>query len=273
MDGSATRGVQPLPAAVLPAETAAEFADGIEIALEVGKRKIARRVVKTFFTRFAGRADREHVRLDGLASIQAIVAADFEQARVPLAVIEIPFQCGGHGDDAGRAQHVGFFRERIRETSRRNARGTEQYVALLRDVRNGKNLAVAKTDETFSQTRFGFVVRKPRGALACRRKTRRKFVEAVNARDFLDQVDFAFDFGSPGWLGAFPGSEERAFRAAVLIDSNGRETERAEAGFDLLVGNVRAHDAKDFRTRQANFLRGALAGININNASEQLAAG
>src|SRR5882762_3131905 len=138
---------------------------------------------------------------------------------------------------------------------------------------NRQNLTVTETDEPFAQARFGFVVREARCALPRRGQTRRKFVEAVNARDFFDQINFALDLGAPGRLRALPCGEERAFRAAVLIDSNGGETESAETGLHLLVGNVRTHHAKNFGARHVDFFRGALAGININNAREQFAAG
>src|SRR5690349_15714878 len=105
--------MQPFRAAIVPAETASKFANGIEIALEVGERKIPRRIVETFFARFTGRANREDARLNGCASVQAILAADFEQAHIALAVIEIPFERSGHGYDSGGTQHVRFFRERI----------------------------------------------------------------------------------------------------------------------------------------------------------------
>src|SRR6266436_878757 len=257
-------------------ESAAEFADGIEIALEVGKRKIARRIVETLFARFAGRANREHTRLDRFnvlarlsgEAIQAIVAANFEQACVALAVIEIPFDRACHGHDAGRTQHVRFFRERIGKPRGRNVAGTEQRVALFGNVRNRQDFAIAKTDEPLAQTRFRFVVWKASRALASRRQTWRKFIEAVNTRNLFDQIDFALDFGAPGRLRAFPRSEKRTFRAAVLIASHRRETERAEAGFDLLVRNIRAHHAKNFSARHADFYRGALAGIDIDNAGE-----
>src|SRR6266478_1190731 len=42
MDGAAARRVQPLRGAIGPLESAAEFTERIEIALEVGERKIAR---------------------------------------------------------------------------------------------------------------------------------------------------------------------------------------------------------------------------------------
>src|SRR6202158_5148955 len=167
------------------------------------------------------------------------MTADFEKPRVALAVIQIPFERRGHGYDAGGAQHVRFFRKRIRKTSRRNTFWTEQRVTLFRDVGNRQNLTVTETDEPFAQTRFGFVVREARRALACGRQAGRKFIEAVNARDFFDQINFAFDLGAPRGLGALPRREERAFRAAVLIDSNGGETERTKTRFHFLVGNVR----------------------------------
>ena len=109
VDGNAASGVQPFRAAVFPTETAAEFADGIEVAFEVGKRKVAGGIVESLFPRFAGRANCKHTRFNGFASIQSVVAADFEQARVALTVIQIPFDRGGHGHDSGGAQNVCFF--------------------------------------------------------------------------------------------------------------------------------------------------------------------
>ncbi len=64
IDGAAARRVQPVRAAIFPAKTTAEFADGIEVSLEVGKRKIARRIVETLFACFAGRSDCEHARFE-----------------------------------------------------------------------------------------------------------------------------------------------------------------------------------------------------------------
>src|SRR5438477_13170136 len=100
-------------------------------------------------------------------------------------------------------------------------------------MRNRQNFMVAEADEPLAQPRFRFVMREARGALPCCRKPRRKFIKAVNARDFFDQVNFALNFGAPRRLRAFPGGENRAFRAAILIASNGGEAERAEARFDL----------------------------------------
>src|SRR5207245_5387958 len=53
----------------------------------------------------------------------------------------------------------------------------------------------------------------------------------------------------------------------------GSETEGAEARLDLLVRNVCAHHAKNFGARHADFVRSALAGINIDAAREQFATG
>src|SRR5260370_35353362 len=102
-----------------PVESAAELADGIEIALEVSKREIARSIVEAFFAGFAGRTYCEHGRFDRLyvlarlagEAIQAVATADFEQARIALAVVQIPFQRASHGHDSGRPHPVGFFRK------------------------------------------------------------------------------------------------------------------------------------------------------------------
>src|SRR5712692_5732003 len=140
-------------------------------------------------------------------------------------------------------------------------------------MRNRQNFAIAETDEPFAQLCFGFVVREACGALPSGRKPRRKFIEAVNSRNFFDEIDLALDFGAPGRLRAFPSGEEGAFRAAVVVDSNGSETQRAETGFNLFVGDVGAHHAENFGARHADLFRGALAGIDVNNTGEQFAAG
>ena len=120
MEGAAARRVKPPRGPIFPAETSAEFANCIEIAFEIGERKIAGGIVKTFFARFAGRANGKHTRLNRCTSVQAIVAADFKEPGIALAVIQIPFQRAGHGHNSGRAQDAGFFREWIRKTSRRD---------------------------------------------------------------------------------------------------------------------------------------------------------
>src|SRR6202007_2141470 len=118
--------------------------------------------------------------------------ADLKQADVALAMIQIPFQCSCHGHDSGRSQYVRFFRERVGKTRGRNARGTEQHIALFRHVRNRQYFAVAETDQAFAQTYFGLVMREARRALARLRKPRRKSVEAVNSRDFFGEVYLPF---------------------------------------------------------------------------------
>src|SRR6266481_4164282 len=107
--------------------------------------------------------------------------------------------------------------------------GPEERVAFFPDMRNGQNFAIAETDQAFAQACVRFVVRKPRRAVPCRGQTRREFIQAVNARDFFDQINFALDLG--------------------------------------------AHHPKNFRARHTDFLWRALSRINVNNTSEQLAAG
>src|SRR5258707_12049161 len=230
--------MQPAGATFVPRETTGERAERIEVALQIRKRIIARRIVQTFFASLTGGADSEDGRLDRFAATQAIVAADFEEADVALAAVEVPFEGRGHGDDAGGLEDAGFFGKRIGE-----ARGlyillelgrTEEHVAIFCNVGNGENFAIAEADEAFAEARFGFIVRETRGALAGGGQARGKFIEAVDAGDFFDEVDFAFDFGAPGGLRALPGSEDGAFRAAILNDADGGEAEGAEAGLDLL---------------------------------------
>ena len=125
--------MHPVRPAVTPGKTGCQGANGVEISFEVGKGEIAGGIIKTFSAGFAGRTDRQHARLDRFdfrtrlpdGKVQAIVTADFKQARIALAVIQIPFQRGGHGYNSGRAQHVGFFRERIRKARRNDTFGAE----------------------------------------------------------------------------------------------------------------------------------------------------
>ena len=83
-----------------------------------------------------------------------------------LATIEIPFKGSGHGDGSRRLQNIGFLGQRISEARRLYVRRTEQRVALLSDVGNREDLAIAESDQAFAKARFGFVMRKPGGTLA-----------------------------------------------------------------------------------------------------------
>ena len=139
-------------------------------------------------------------------------------------------------------------------------------------MRNRQDFAVAETDEPFTQTRFRFVIWQSRCALPRHGQTRRKFVEAINPRDFFDEIDFAFHFRAPRRLRTFPRGEKRTLRATILVDSNGSEAERAEARFYFLVGHVRAHNTENFRARHADLFRRALSWININDAGKEFAA-
>src|SRR5712671_5485895 len=140
----------------------------------------------------------------------------------------------------------------------------KESVAIFCDVGNGDDFAIAEADQAFAEARFGFIVRETRGSDACGGETGGEFVEAIDAGDFFDEVDFALDFGAPRRLGAFPRGQERTFGATILIDAHGREAEGTETGFDLLVGNVGAHYAEEFAAGEDNFFRGAPAGIDVD---------
>src|SRR5713226_367232 len=194
--------MQPAGATFVPRETTGERAEHIEVALQIRKRIIARRIVQTFFASLTGGTDSEDGRLDRFAATQAIVAADLEEANVALPAIEVPFEGRGHGDDAGGLEDAGFLRKWIGEARGLHVRRTEESVAVFGDVRNGEDFAIAEADEAFAEARFGFVVRETRGALAGCGQARGKFVEAIDAGYFFDEIDFAFDFGAPGRLRA-----------------------------------------------------------------------
>src|ERR1700687_732032 len=265
--------MEPSGTSFVPRDTAAERAQRVKVALQIRERIVARSIVQAFFAGLPGGADGEDGRLDGLGSVQAIVAADLKKANVALAAVEVPFQGRGHGDDAGGLEDAGFLGEWIGETRGLRVRCTKERVAIFGDVGNGEDFAIAEPDEALAEARFGFIVRKARGSLAGSRKTRRKFVEPVDAGDFLDEIDFALDFRAPGRLRALPGSEQGAFGAAILIDTHGSETEGGEAGFDLLVGNVGAHDAEELGAGEQNCPGHAFAGIGVNNSGEEFASG
>jgi len=65
------------------------------------------------------------------------------------------------------------------------------------NVRNGEDFAEAEANEAFAEARFGVEVRRTRGALAGSGQARGKFVKAVDAGDFFDEIDLALDFGAP----------------------------------------------------------------------------
>src|SRR5580693_843687 len=269
-NGSAAGAVSPCGPGLVPFELAGQGADGVEVAFQVGEFVGAGVFAfdDSFWAGFAGGADGEDRSLDGGSSFEAVAPADFEEADVALAVIEIPFEGGGHGDEAVRTEDVGFFGERVREARWRDAFSAEKRVAFFGYVRDGEDFAVAEPHEAFADTQRWFVFCKPLRALPRGRQARGKFVEAVDASDFFDEIDFAFDFGAPTRLGAFPGGEQRAFRAAIFADAHWSEAERAQDGFDFLVGNIRAHDTEKFGARQLNFFRLAFARINIDDTRE-----
>ena len=93
---AATRGIQPVGGSFFPARASGKRADGVEIAFQIGEGVFACGVVQAFFAGGSGGADGEDASFDGLAAVQAIVMGDFEKADVALAVIEIPFERGGH---------------------------------------------------------------------------------------------------------------------------------------------------------------------------------
>src|SRR5271170_839088 len=125
MNCSATGGVSPRSSATLPSETAGERSDGIKVAFQIGEFVITGRFVDTLFAGIARRADGQNWGFDGGASFEAIAAADFEEADVTLAVVEIPFESGSHGDEAVRPEDASFFGERIRKARGAYAFGAE----------------------------------------------------------------------------------------------------------------------------------------------------
>src|SRR5258708_19741471 len=107
----------------------------------------------------AGDGDGEDGRLDGLAAAQAVVTGDLEETKVALAAVEVPFKGGGHGDDAGGLEDVGFFGKRIGEARRLHVGWTEERVTIFGNVRNGENFAIAEPDEALPSAPFPFVFR------------------------------------------------------------------------------------------------------------------
>src|ERR1700730_14461151 len=265
--------MQPFRTAFLPRKAASKQARGVDVTFQIGETVVAGRIIEVFFAGFAGRADGDHPGFHRFTARDAIVAGHLEQAHVTLAVVEVPFERRGHGDDTGRTQDAGFFRQRIRQPRGSRLGRAEQRVAFLGHVGNGENFSVTEADQTLAQARFGFVVGQAGGALACRGQARRKFVQAVDARDLFDQIDFALDLPAPGGLRAFPGCQQRFRRAAVLVHAYRSKPEGAEGRLDLPIGDVRAHDAENFRAGQADFLRRALARVDVHHAREQFADG
>ena len=204
MNRSTASGVRPCGSALLPFEAGGERTDGVEVAFQIGEYVLSGGFVNAFFACFARCANGQNWRFDGGRSIQAITPAYFEEADIALAVVEIPFEGGRHGDQAVRTEDVGFFRERICKAGGSDAFGAEERVAVFGDVRNREDFAVAEADQTFANALLGFEFRQTLRALAGGGQAWRKFIETVDARDFFDQVDFAFDFGAPTWLRAFP---------------------------------------------------------------------
>ncbi len=166
-------------------------------------------------------------------------------------MIQVPLQRRGHGHQPGRAQHARFFRQRIREPRGLHARGARNNASRSsRHMRDGQDFAIPETDQALANLRLRLVIGQAQSALARNWKTRREFVQAINARDLFDQIDFALDFRAPGRLRAFPRRQQRSVRATILVHAHGRKSQRAETRLDFFVRNVGAHHPQKFRARQ-----------------------
>src|SRR5262249_18697634 len=97
---SAMRRMKPIRDAFLPAQTASKTPEIVQIAFEIGELIFARSLVDVFFAGFSGRSDGEHGGLDGFGAVEPIVTGDLEQTHVPLAMVEVPLDGRGHGDEA-----------------------------------------------------------------------------------------------------------------------------------------------------------------------------
>ncbi len=144
---------EPAGSACLPGESAGEFADAVEIAFQIRECKFARRFVNCFLAREAGGAERQHGRFDRLAIAQLVRLADFEQAQIALAVIQIPFERADHADDSRRAHHGGVFRERIADHCGGHALGAENFVAPRIHQRNRRQFPDSRARSTRSRRR------------------------------------------------------------------------------------------------------------------------
>ncbi len=160
--------------------------------------------------RQAGRAQRQHRRLDRLAVAQLVRLADFEQAQIALPVIQIPFRAPDHAHDSRRAHHRRIFRQRIADHRGRHALRAENFVAPRIHQRNRHNFLIAERDHSLAQAVLRLGVRQTMRRLLRRRQPRREFVVSVVPRDFFDQIDPARDVAPPRRLRAFPNRQQRA---------------------------------------------------------------
>jgi len=180
------------------------------------------------------------------------------KSRVALDVVS-SFECSRHGHDAGRAAARSLLPKADSKTRRRNALRTEQRVAFFRDVWNGRISAVTETDEPLAQTRFGFVVRE-RARPGVRQAGGAEIYRGpYKCARFLRSINFAFDLRRARRAGCIPMQRGACLRAAVLIDSNGGEAERAETGFHFLSGTS-APMTRRISARVNDYFGGALPG-------------
>ncbi len=93
--------------------------------------------------------------------------------------------------------------------------GAEHRVARLVHDGNGDDFLIAKADQDFAQAVLGFRGFKARGGKLCRGQARRKFIDAVNSRDFFDQIHFARHIAAPGRLPALPRGRGANLRCRV----------------------------------------------------------
>ena len=107
-------------------------------------------------------AQRQRRGFHRLAVAQFVSFADFKQAHVALAVIQIPFERAHMLTDAGRAHHGRIFGERIPDGAGSDAFRTEHRVASRFDQRDRDNFLIAEADESLAQAVLCFGMRQAR---------------------------------------------------------------------------------------------------------------
>ena len=188
-----------------PGETAGEFADLVEIALEVGEFVLACGFRDAFLAGQPRRADGEDTLLQRRTVGHGIRAANLEQAHVALTAIDVPGERLRHADQARGAQQRGVRGQWIRNDRRiYYVCRAEQRVFLRIHERNGDDFVVAQSDEALAQAVFGLGMGQARRGLPRSVQARRKFVEAEMPRHLFDQVHLARHVLPPRWLRAGP---------------------------------------------------------------------
>ena len=265
-DGGAVGGMEASGVARLEPQAVERegFERRFERALESEEVVSLAGVVHALGAQLAGGRQGEHATLAEAPAFNGVGLANLIEANVALAAVDVAGHGLGQAEQAGGAEDGRFLRERLGDANQLPAGGEEFFRFGGIDGREVDGFIEAQPFHALAQRFFRPSVRLARHRLARGRQMGGELVVTVVAGDLFDQVNLAGDVAAEGRDGDTP-----------LVDgfAPAGEAEGGEDALGGLVGHGRAQDAQNFLAAQGELRALPAAGIDVDGASQQLAAG